>query len=393
MRMLETEKLNDYFLSNDYSIVEVGDKADLVIISGCSVGTVVEENTNTEINKWIESGKKLIITGCVSPEKVKLWVAENKNIDYVSPTNMEKFDDLFTLNTIKWGQVEEAHSFSENTLCEKHYSTPKQVYSKNLSCFSKLIRNKALKQEDSAFNTQLERKNLKKERCFITINTGCILKCSFCNTRNCIDECISKTREKIVEEYSKLLEKGFRDFIFISEDIGSYGHDTGDNLPQLLHSLSNLSKNYFVRWQLDGLNPVWSVKYKEELLPLIRPGMINAITYPAQSGSTRILKLMNRYSDMVKFTENLKQFREKYKLLRLYGVFMIGFPSETEEDFYDTLDFIKTINFDNVSFTSYSEFDQCDSAKIFPKISENEKNQRLIIAKKFFKKINIAVKY
>jgi tRNA A37 methylthiotransferase MiaB len=188
------------------------------------------------------------------------------------------------------------------------------------------------------------------------------------------------------------MKAGFRQFIFISEDIGSYGFDIQENLPQLLNTLNKATENNSIRWQLDGLNPIWAVKYESELLPLIRKDRIYAITIPFQSGSKRILKLMNRFSDIERIDKCIKNFRKQYKLLRLHSVFMIGFPSETEEDFKETLRFIVDINPEIVTFTFYSEFEHCKSAEIFPKISNEIVDQRRKFAVKYLERRNICVK-
>ncbi len=393
MRLLEAEKIKHYFLQNGYSFVSEMSMADILIISACSVGDKVAQNTSSEINKAIALSKKIIITGCISIEQLKQITINFSDYKYLHPMEMWKIDQFFPVNKILWKNIPENYFFSENNLCKDHYSLSKATYSIRPSSIRHWFRQISLKNDMKKFGIWLNKNKLKNETCFITLNIGCTFNCTFCNTKNCITGIKSKLRKEIVTEYTQLIKNGFRQFVFISEDIGSYGTDTGDNLPDLLNHLADLHSDCKVKWQLDGLNPFWIVKYEESFLSIIKKGCIQTITCPVQSGSSQVLQQMKRYHNPDHLVEIFQKFRKANKLLRFFGIFMIGFPSETSDDFNQTLAFIKKVRFDEVAFSIYSEFQTCASSKIEPKLSEDIKIERLNFAKKFLKKHNIIVKY
>jgi len=390
MRQLEMERIKIFLKKSGVSITKSIDLSDIVILSACSFTRLVERNSISEIEIAHNKSKTIIITGCIS--KTVLEELKNRKIDFIfiNPIEFEKFESLIPDKNIKFDEIETPAVFSKNELCEKHYETPEIKLKIHSNIIKKYYRKKALNKEDKIF---VAAKQYNLNPAFVAINTGCVLDCSFCNTKKCITDIKSRTIDEINRQYKKLMKAGFRQFIFISEDIGSYGFDIQENLPQLLNTLNKATENNSIRWQLDGLNPIWAVKYETELLPLIRKDRIYAITIPFQFGSKRILKLMNRFSDIERIDKCIKNFRKQYKLLRLHSVFMIGFPSETDEDFKETLRFIVDINPEIDTFTFYSEFDHCKSAKIFPKVPIEVIRKRIESAKKVLMRRNIAVKY
>jgi len=392
MRLIESQRIRHYFEKNNFEVVSDYNLADTIIISACSVTKFTEQKSMDEITKVLHLDKTIIITGCLSIEYGKRLQEKYQNIHYINPIELDNFDYVFPENTIKFQQIDPANDFSDNKLCKRHYLNPEFKFSPHPNIIKKYKRYKKQKTEDEIFNQEIEANNLLSEKKFIVINTGCVLKCSFCNTRLCINNLKSKSFEEVKTEYENLLFNKVCDFILISEDIGSYGLELQQNLPQLLKLLDKATGQKKVRWQLDGLNPIWSVKFEKYLLALLKYDRIYSITIPFQSGSEKILKKMNRYSDLQSIEQNIKTFRKQYNLLRLHGVFMIGFPSETDKDFQETLKFILKTDLDIVSFTYYSEFEQCDSSKIYPKVENEIIQQRYKKALKFLSKRNICVK-
>jgi tRNA A37 methylthiotransferase MiaB len=132
-----------------------------------------------------------------------------------------------------------------------------------------------------------------------------------------------------------------------------------------------------VKWNLNNLHPRWAIKYKDGLSKYISEGKIALIGCPIQSGSDRILRLMNRHHGIEEIANVLKEFKKIHPTLNLYTHFIVGFPSETEQEFMATINAVKDIGFDSALIFPYS--DGCDSisSRMNEKIPEDIINERL----------------
>ena len=134
------------------------------------------------------------------------------------------------------------------------------------------------------------------------------------------------------------------------------------------------------------MHPQWLLKYKHELLKIIKEDKITEINCDFQSGSRKILRLMNRYYNIDDIVNTLLSFKKANKKLSIYSQFIIGFPSENDRDFKDTLKFIKRAKLDRFKFHLYSDREGTLASKMECKIPEKVMKKRLKIAKKIFDK-------
>ncbi len=227
---------------------------------------------------------------------------------------------------------------------------------------------------------------------FLVVAQGCNNQCSYCHTKFYVGKVKSKHLADIRTEYLSLLKERNNFINIIAEDIGAYGVDINSGLPQLLDELDSITESQKTQWMLDGLQPMWYIKQRQHLIPLIRKKRISALSVPVQSGSDRIIKLMNRDYDCKNAIACLKEFRSMNPKLYLQGIFIVGFPSESEIDFNDTLNFIKEVKFNDVTLIPYSEFPMCESSKIEQKIPEETIYQRIDLATAELKPLGIKVR-
>jgi tRNA A37 methylthiotransferase MiaB len=225
----------------------------------------------------------------------------------------------------------------------------------------------------------------------IRVSWGCIGNCSFCITKKAIGSFKSKPFEECIQEFKRGLKAGYRDFIICSDDPGAYGVDIDSSFPKLLDEMTDIEGNYNL--MITGLSPVMLMKYLDEMEEILKKKKITAILFPIQSGSSRILKLMNRYSDVDKMKEAFLRLKKSFPGLILETQIILGFPTETFEDFKQSLNFVKECNFYSGYLYKFSCRPGTDAEKIEPKVSDEEMSKRLKYAKNFFRKEGYKMSY
>ena len=162
----------------------------------------------------------------------------------------------------------------------------------------------------------------------------------------------------------------------INTDVGSYGQDIGTNFAELMGRLLEIEGDYKVR--IIDFNPRWLIRYWDEWLPLLMKNRdkIAYLSMPVQSASQRILELMRRpYTiDAIKtcFTDLKKHIPE----LVINTHFIVGFPSETDQDFKQTLEFANSFDFGRISIHPYHDRPKTESSGMPEKIPDKIKFER-----------------
>ncbi len=391
LRNLDAAKLRNYFSLNNYKLVDTFEHCDYHIYITCSAINPNVINQLNYIKETQKSSGELIVMGCLpgTNEEDLKTVFSGKAI---ATKNTSDIDNYFPDVRIKYHEVPEVHHYDFGNFVlsdlRPDESAIKLLFKHGLS---KTFCRQIHRSSDFKNFIKINKDFNITDPCFLIISSGCANNCSYCNIREAIGKVKSKSIERLVEEYSTLLMQGYRIFHFLAEDICSYGLDIKSSLSRLLMSLSEADKAFHVKWSLDGVNPGWLVKYLHELTPLVKSKKIMEMTISVESGSNRILELMNRHYNIKEVENALKSLRKINPGLKINALFIEGFPSETEEDFNETLNFLKKVRFDNVTITVYSEFETRVSAKIFPKVSKEVIEERMSRAKKLLLSIKTPV--
>jgi ribosomal protein S12 methylthiotransferase len=207
--------------------------------------------------------------------------------------------------------------------------------------------------------------------------------CSYCAIKRAVGDFKSKPIEICLNEFKNGLEEGYSNFFLTAEDTGGYGLDIDSDFPDLLDKITNLDGEYKIN--IYALNPNWVVRYIDELEEIVKKGKIKAICIPFQSGNNRILQNMNRYSDVNKIKSAFIRIKNAYPDISLATHCIVGFPSETKQEFKDTLDFIKETELDLGVILPISIREDTSAEKIEPKVSKEEMSKRLIFAQKYLR--------
>jgi len=140
-----------------------------------------------------------------------------------------------------------------------------------------------------------------------------------------------------------------------------------------------------VQFIFNELNPKWFLKYQENILKWCEEGKVQLISLPVQSGSQRVLDKMNRQYKIKEVLKLVKIIRKRFPKIVIKTQLIVGFPSETKEEFEDSLRFVREGKFFSCHLHPYSEYSFLLSKKILPKIEGVEIKERVQKAINFFK--------
>jgi tRNA A37 methylthiotransferase MiaB len=190
--------------------------------------------------------------------------------------------------------------------------------------------------------------------------------------------------EKIIEEFKSGLQKGYNRFFLVAPDLGSYGVDIGCSVVDLLKEMVKIEERRNYQIILNQMNPVDLKRMLPGLEEVLASGKIEALGCQVESGSNRILELMAREYTAEDWRESMLGINRKFPFVRLSTHIMIGFPTETDQDFEAT---VKLLDFplfiDWVGFFKYSSRPSVYASRLSGQVSEKVKEQRF---KKLYRK-------
>jgi tRNA-2-methylthio-N6-dimethylallyladenosine synthase len=225
-----------------------------------------------------------------------------------------------------------------------------------------------------------------KVKAFVTIMQGCDNFCTFCVVPYVRGREESRAPEEIIDEIKCLADHGVKEVTLLGQNVNSYGKGLPRPItfPELLYKIEEIVGIERIRF---------TTSHPKDL----SPELINSFGHlkklcehlhlPVQSGSNRILRMMNRGYTREEYMEKINRLREIKKGIALTSDIMVGFPGEREEDFEDSLDLIKNVRFHGLYSFKYSDRPMVRSASFNEKIPEEVKKRRLSILQAIQEKI------
>ncbi|MDK2974562.1 MAG: threonylcarbamoyladenosine tRNA methylthiotransferase [Methanofollis sp.] len=187
----------------------------------------------------------------------------------------------------------------------------------------------------------------------VQIAAGCVGRCAYCITRAARGPLRSRTREEICREVGALVGEGAYEVQVTGQDVSAWGLDGSERLPALIEALSRVPGEF--RLRLGMMNPATA---KGIAVPLARAlGEAKAFSFvhlPIQSGSDAVLDAMARGYTVGEFEATVAAFRKTCPDVRICTDFIVGYPTETREDFAESLDLLGSIRPEKVNVTRYS---------------------------------------
>jgi threonylcarbamoyladenosine tRNA methylthiotransferase MtaB len=211
---------------------------------------------------------------------------------------------------------------------------------------------------------------------YIRIESGCANCCTYCSDRLAYRSVRSQPIERIIQQFSLGLRNGYKYFFFVGRDLGSYGCDMGLSLASLLQAIYEKYPHQDYKLLLDQVSPDALVDIYPDLNSSILSNKVFELGSNIQSGSDRILKLMGKRFKLYDWIRVIKSISRDHPQIRLHTSMMVGFPSESEQDFRESINLVNTVLFDNIAVYIYNERPGLPSLRIKGRVPENTKRKR-----------------
>ena len=212
---------------------------------------------------------------------------------------------------------------------------------------------------------------------FVTIMQGCDNYCTYCVVPYVRGREASRPPELIIEEIERLVAGGVREVTLLGQNVNSYGRKEGHcSFSELLTRANAVERLCRIRFTTSHPKDL-STDLCRSFRDLEK--LCKHIHLPVQSGSNRVLGRMNRKYTREQYGEKVAQLRDLCPEIAISSDFITGFPGETESDFEQTLDLIRTVRFDSLFAFQYSDRPNARAAQFGDKVDEEEKRRRLKI--------------
>lgn len=343
----DSEKIRGMMKSVGFKLVDSIEDADVVILNTCAI----RENAHDKVFGFLgvlkhlkQSKPDLLIgiCGCMAQEEVvvKDILNKYKYVDFVCGTH--NLDNLISI-------------------VKNKIDTKKQQI-EVLSYEGDVVENVPVLRES-------------KYSAWVDIIYGCDKFCTYCIVPYTRGTQRSRKHEAIVEEVKELVKNGYKEVTLLGQNVNAYGKDLYEDY-NLANLLSDVSDTGIERIRFVTSHP-WD--FTDEMVDIIasRDNIMPYIHLPLQSGSDKILKLMNRKYTSSEYLKLYKSIRSKVKNSSVTTDIIVGFPGETEEDFEDTLKLVNECKFDGAFTFAYSPRENTPAALMKDAIAEEVKMERL----------------
>jgi tRNA A37 methylthiotransferase MiaB len=366
--MFDAERLIEYFRRNGWRITPRVREADLILAGTCGVTLAVEDSSArfvSSLRSRMRPNARLVVFGCLTGISRKT-IESQGDVSILSSETASMLDELIGAST-RLDQVRTPHVASGQL---KHLSSFRR--SRGLLATPALLVCKLL---SGLICMSEPRKGAHYD---IRASRGCTSECTFCAIKYHLGGLSSKPIDAVLGEFRDGLARGHRRFRLISEDVGAFGQDRGLSIVDLLRSIFESPEPFQLR--LDDFHPMWLIRYFADLSELFRRNAdrLLPIGLPIQSGSDRVLHLMKRGYSATELRECFLALRKDCPRMRLHTHVLIGFPTETEQDFEDTLDLLDAVRFDRIGAYTYSDRPGTPASEIRDKIPDKVKRHRLL---------------
>nr|QNO52661.1 tRNA-2-methylthio-N(6)-dimethylallyladenosine synthase [Methanosarcinales archaeon ANME-1 ERB6]QNO52664.1 tRNA-2-methylthio-N(6)-dimethylallyladenosine synthase [Methanosarcinales archaeon ANME-1 ERB6] len=304
----DTLRMRAIMKTAGHKIVEARE-ADIVIVNTCTVTKRTELNVLKRIKELKVQGKEVVVAGCMAaaqPELVKSILGED--VTMITPR------DIY-------------NGYSEEQEHELDFDGVIAV---------------------------------------IPIAMGCVGRCTYCIVKQARGDLRSYAPDKLCKAVKSAVDRGAKEIRITAQDCSAYGWDGfGINypkLPELLELLTAVEGDFRIR--VGMMNPFTVIRILDELLDAFETEKIfNFFHVPVQSGSDKVLGDMRRNYKAADFDEIVKTIRKRFKYSTICTDFIVGFPSETEEDFDSSLNLLKTVKPEKVNITRFSPRPATEASK------------------------------
>ena len=345
MNVNESAKIKKILENLGYELTDNIEETDIAFLNTCTV----REGAATQIYGKLgeikrireERGTKIVVTGCFAQEQGKELIKKFNYIDIV-------------MGNQNIGRIPEAIEDIENRSTKHVVMTD---YEDELP-----------PRIDADFES--------KKTASIAITYGCNNFCTYCIVPYVRGRERSVPMKELIEEAKELVKKGYKEIILLGQNVNSYGKGLSENetFANLLQNICDIEGDFIIRF----VSP-HPRDFTDDVIDVIarNPKIAKSLHLPLQSGSTRVLKLMNRGYSKEQYIALAEKIKERIPGVSLTADIIVGFPQETEEDFMDTLDVVEKVKFETSFMFMYSIRKGTKAAVMDGQIDDEVKKDRL----------------
>ena len=310
----DSEMISGLIVNGGHTLADSSEESDLNVIVTCSVKDATAAKMVHRIKE--SNSKPLVVAGCLPKAEQHTVEKFAENASLLGPNSIGK-----TLQVIK----------------------------------STLDGQKMIALDD----TDITKIGLPKIRLntaigIVEIASGCMSECTFCQTKLSKGDLKSYRIGDVVRQVKTEISDGCNEVWLTSTDNGCYGLDIGADLPELVNAVSEIDNKFFIR--VGMMNPMYMPKIRDGLLKSFESTKVFKFLHvPVQSGSNKVLNDMKRGHTEQTFRDVTNKFRDKFEKFTISTDVIVGFPTETEEDFEATLKLLKETKPDIVNLSRYSQ--------------------------------------
>jgi tRNA-2-methylthio-N6-dimethylallyladenosine synthase len=347
MNVYDSEKLASILKSYGFKNTDDMEKADIVVCNTCSIRHKAEEKAFSFLGRFARIKKRkphliTVMAGCVAQQEGKKAFERLPHLDIV----------LGTQAFSRFGRHLEAIKSGKRKIVDIQDSPVIYEAMPDTSCCDE---------------NKISR--------FVTIMQGCENFCTYCVVPYVRGRERSRKPQSIVEEVSLLAGSGVREVTLLGQNVNSYGQKEGQiSFSQLLARINEINGIRRIRFATShpkdlSLDLIYAIRDLDKVC--------NHLHLPVQSGSNKILKKMNRGYTKEKYIDRILNLKKECKDIALSTDIIVGFPSETRDDFNDTMNLLREIEFDSIFAFAYSNRSSAPAARFPNQVKEKEKLDRL----------------
>ena len=355
MNMHDSEKIAGVLTEAGYCESSGSDDADVIVLNTCSIREKAEQKFFSELGRLGKAKEKnprlkIAVAGCIARQRGKDLFRRFPYVDFVfGPDNI---DNIYPWIMPEPAAAQEATSQSEGRATAIEYNP-----------------------EYSTKKLPVKREG--QVRAWVSIMYGCDNFCAYCVVPYTRGRERSRPTEDICDEIKSLADGGFREVTLLGQNVNSYGKKlSGEScdFPGLLYRIHDI----------DGIERIRFVTshprdFSEKLIKAMRdlPKVCEHLHLPLQSGSDKILQLMNRGYTYEDYKRKIDDLRNNINNIAITTDIIVGFPGESDEDFQRTADALDEIGFDGIFAFKYSRRPGTKALELPGHLDERVKSQRL----------------
>lgn len=325
-------------IDSNFELTDSIEEADAVIVNTCYVKLPTENKMTYRIQKLQEDypDKKIIIGGCMVEIDHEKLEKVGANCSWIGPHQLNKTADVVrdALN----GKTSRVSGFSKD---------------------SKV--NKTKVSDDDLIH-------------IVQICEGCVGVCTFCCTRFARGALNSYPIDDIVQECKRAIDNGAREIQLTAQDTAAYGLDSGEKLSDLIKEVANIDGDFKVR--VGMMHPRNVLRDVDGIIDAIsHPNVYDFVHLPLQSGSDKVLKEMRRGHNVSQYLEIINKFREKIPSITIATDIIVGYPTETDDDFDLTCKLLEDVRPSLIHLSKYQHRKGADSSSL-KEVSHSVMKQR-----------------